>query len=256
MGKIENRIVGRVDLLEVRELTKNFGALAAVQSLSFSLLKQEILGIIGPNGAGKTTLFNTIIGYYKPTRGKVIFNGTDITGLKPHKICRLGMVKTSQIMEPFRAMTVFENVLVGALHGGNMNMREAVKKTDEVIRLTGLNHLSHKFSGTISVPARRRLELARALATNPKVLLLDENMAGLNPVELEEALDLLRTIRNSGISLIIVEHIMRAVMNISDRILVLNHGMHIAEGLPGDIVRNEHVIKAYLGEKAPSTLRA
>ena len=141
-----------MDLLEVQELTKNFGALAAVQSLSFSLLKQEILGIIGPNGAGKTTLFNTIIGYYKPARGKVIFNGIDITGLKPHKICRLGMVKTSQIMEPFRAMTVFENVLVGALHGGNMNMREAVKKTDEVIRLTGLNDLSIIFPGPYPFP--------------------------------------------------------------------------------------------------------
>ena len=243
-------------ILECKQLDMNFGALKAVDSVSFSLEEGEILGMIGPNGAGKTTLFNAIIGIYKPTQGQVIFNGKDITGLKPHRICRLGVAKTSQIMEPFRAMTVFENVLVGALHGGGMHMREAVHKADDVIEFVGLESLKFRYSGAISVPARRRLELARCLATNVRVLLLDENMAGLNPHEIEEALVLLEKIRKSGVSIIVVEHIMRAVMGISDRIIVLNYGAKIAEGLPKEVVNDEMVIQAYLGEKVSSMLKA
>ncbi len=241
-------------ILECKEVSKNFGALAAVEMVSFHLNKGEILGMIGPNGAGKTTLFNNIIGVYKPTRGKIIFEGKDITGLKPHRICRLGVVKTSQIVEPFRAMTVFENVLVGALHGGGMRMKEAARKTDEVIEFVGLGPDKNKPSGDITVPGRRRLELARALATNAKVLLLDENMAGLNPSEIEEALILLRKIRDTGVSIIVVEHIMRAVMGISDRIVVLNFGSKLAEGPPREVMSDEQVIQAYLGERVSAMM--
>jgi branched-chain amino acid transport system ATP-binding protein len=237
-------------VLECRDVSMDFGALAAVDMVSFTLGSGEILGMIGPNGAGKTTLFNCIVGLYRPTRGRIMLDGKDITGMKPHKVCRLGLAKTSQIMEPFRAMTVFENVLVGALHGGRMPMAEAAREAQKVIQFVGLAEQSHKLSGAISVPARRRLELARALATGAKVLLLDENMAGLNPFEIDEALDLLRKIRDSGKSLVVVEHIMRAVMGISDRIVVLNYGEKIAEGSPDSVAKDQHVIEAYLGKKA------
>jgi branched-chain amino acid transport system ATP-binding protein len=234
-------------VLECIDISKSFGALMAVEMVSFSLNQSEILGMIGPNGAGKTTLFNCLIGVYKPDTGQVRFKGHEVAGMRPHKICRLGMAKTSQIMEPFRAMTVFENVLVGALHGGQLNMAEAKRETANVLELVGLADHSDKSSTSISVPARRRLELARALVTGSDVLLLDENMAGLNPHEIDEALELLRKIRNSGKSLIVVEHIMRAVMGISDRIIVLNYGSKIAEGAPGEIANDEQVVEAYLG---------
>lgn len=236
-------------VLECIDISKSFGALTAVEMVSFSLNHGEILGMIGPNGAGKTTLFNCLIGVYRPDTGSVRFNGQEIAGMRPHRICRLGMAKTSQIMEPFRAMTVFENVLVGALHGGKFNMSDARRETTSVLELVGLGEHSEKPSASISVPARRRLELARALVTGAEVLLLDENMAGLNPYEIDEALELLRKIRDSGKSLIVVEHIMRAVMGISDRIIVLNYGEKIAEGTPGEVVNNEQVIEAYLGCK-------
>ncbi len=237
-------------VLECVKVSKNFGALAAVQLVNFTLDQDEILGMIGPNGAGKTTLFNCMIGIHPPDGGRVILNGKDITAWKPHAICRVGLVKTSQIMEPFRTMSVFENVLVGALYGGQMNMKEAREETERVIEFVGLKETSHKSSDAISVPARRRLELARALATGARVLLLDENMAGLNPSEIEDALELLRKIRESGKALVVVEHIMRAVMGISDRIIVLNYGAKIADGTPEEVANNEEVIQAYLGRKA------
>lgn len=239
-------------VLDVNGLTKHFGALAAVEMVSFSLEEGEILGMIGPNGAGKTTIFNMVIGVYPATSGNVVFEGRDITGMKPHRICRLGVTKTSQIMEPFRAMTVFENVLVSALHGGRMNMADSREKAEEVIDFVGLSAESDMPAASVSVPSRRRLELARVLASGAKVLLLDENMAGLNPHEIDEALDLLRKIRASGKSLIVVEHIMRAVMGISDRIIVLNYGAKIAEGSPEEVANNEEVIEAYLGKRAVS----
>lgn len=243
-------------VLEVQNLTKHFGALAAVELVSFALGDGEILGMIGPNGAGKTTLFNMVIGVHRPSGGKVIFNGRNITGLKPHKICRLGVAKTSQIMEPFRTMTVFENVLVAALHGGGLDMKKGTVRSREVIDFVGLGEQSDKPSASLSVPGRRRLELARALATGASVLLLDENMAGLTPSEIDKALELLREIRQSGKSLIIVEHIMQAVMGISDRIVVLNYGAKIAEGTPREVVANEQVIEAYLGTRSTAAAGA
>jgi branched-chain amino acid transport system ATP-binding protein len=239
-------------ILEAKNLTKYFGARIAVHAFDFSVGKGEILGIIGPNGAGKTTLFNMIVGFHKPDQGQVIFKGRVISGLKPHKICRIGIVKTSQIVQPFMEMTVLENVLVGGLHGKNLSLPDATQEAEKILELVGLGALKGTASGSITVPDRRRLELARALATGAEVILLDENMAGLNPTEIEEVLNLLREIRNQGKTLIVVEHVMRAVMGISDRIIVLNYGEKIAEGTPAEIASHQRVIEAYLGERYAS----
>jgi len=236
-------------ILEGKHLTKYFGSLAAIHSVEFSVEKGEILGMIGPNGAGKSTLFNVIVGLYRSDQGEVVFKGRKISGLKPHKICRMGIAKTSQIVQPFAHMTVLENVLVGGLYGKNLSLPSAIREAEEILEFAGLGPLKRMVSGSLSVPDRRRLELGRALATGAEVILLDENMAGLNPTEIEEALGLLREIRNQGKTLIVVEHVMRAVMGISDRIIVLNYGEKIADGTPAEIAKNEEVIQAYLGER-------
>jgi branched-chain amino acid transport system ATP-binding protein len=244
-------IVG-MPILEGRNLSKYFGALAAVHSVDFSVEKGEILGMIGPNGAGKSTLFSLIMGVYKPDVGEVFFKGKKISGLKPHEICRMGIAKTSQTVQPFTEMTVFENVLVGGLHGKNLSLSKAAREAEEILEFVGLGALKGMASGSITVPDRRRLELARALATGAEVILLDENMAGLNPTEIEGVLTLLREIRDQSKTLVVVEHIMRAVMGISDRIMVLNYGEKITEGIPAEIVNHPEVIEAYLGEKHAS----
>ena len=238
-----------VTLLECQRVTKRFGALAAVRDFSLSLRAGEILGLIGPNGSGKTTLFNVIVGIHSPDGGEVLFRGKSIVHLSPHEICRMGIVKTSQIIQPFSNLTVFENVLVAALYGRNLAMRKAEEETERILMFVGLDRLQNDPAGKIPLPLRRRLELGRALATGAEVLLLDEVMAGLNPAEVEEALEVLKKIRTQGMTIVLVEHVMRAVMKISQRVVVLNHGEKIAEGAPEEVARNLDVINAYLGQR-------
>jgi branched-chain amino acid transport system ATP-binding protein len=236
-------------ILECNHISCYFGRLSAVREVSFSLERGEVLGMIGPNGAGKTTLFNCITGISKPSTGSVILEGADITGLKPHRICRRGLARTAQIMEPFKNMTVRENVLVAAMHGGQMPIRKAQAESERIVEFVGLSGRIDNSSNSLTITERRRLELARAVATQAKVLLLDENMAGLNPNEIDQALELLNQLRQTETSLIVVEHIMAAIIKISDRVIVLSYGEKIAEGSPGMVVKDKRVIQAYLGEK-------
>jgi len=234
-------------LLEVKGLTKHFAGLVAVMDIDLNVQKGEILGLIGPNGAGKTTIFSVISGFLKPTKGSVFFNGQNITGLSPPKICHLGVTRTFQLVKPLAQLTVLENVMVGVF-SKVVNAEEAKKQAMEVLEFTG--QLSQKDAKAGSLPQgdRKRLEISRALATQPDLLLLDECMAGLNPHEISEAIELIRKIRKKGVTLIVIEHVMKAIMSISDQIVVINHGEKIMEGTPEQVVNDQEVIKAYLGE--------
>ena len=235
-----------MSLLQVNNLTKNFGGLQAVGNISFSLQQGEILGLIGPNGAGKTTAFNLITGFIEASAGNVLFNKVNITGLSPYKIVKLGMARTFQIVKPFLNLSVLENVVLAAfLHQPNRN--KATQEAKIILEFVGLKDKFYSFASDLTLGQQKKLEIARCLATKPKVLFLDEPMGGLNPSEVEQACDLVKILKKDGISIILVEHHMRAIMKISDRIIVLQQGLKIAEDIPTNIVKNETVIKAYLG---------
>ncbi|HWN16852.1 MAG TPA: ABC transporter ATP-binding protein [Candidatus Dormibacteraeota bacterium] len=235
-------------LLEVRGIGKRFGGLQAVRNLSFDMARDEVLGLIGPNGAGKTTVFHLLSGFLAPDGGDVRFDGRSLAGLKPHTICRLGLARTFQIVRPFPHLSVWENVRVGAL-ARRPQMAEARRRAEAVIDQVGLGAKAGHPAAGLTLAERKRLELARALATEPTLLLLDEVMAGLNPTEIEAIVALVRRIGASGISILLIEHNMRAVMSLSDRIVVLSFGEKIVEGPPAAIANHPRVIEAYLGEE-------
>jgi branched-chain amino acid transport system ATP-binding protein len=244
-GKMENPPV----ILSATRVTKFFGGLEAITELDFQLYEGEILGLIGPNGAGKTTLFNLIAGIYKPSHGVINFRGENITGLRPDVICKKGIARTFQIPKPFLEMNVLENVIVGSYFGshGKRSLKECMRQAKDILLLVGLANKHNALASQLTLVERKMLELSRSLSTNPSIILLDEVIGGLNPTESLEMLDLIKKIRGQGITILMIEHVMKAIMGVSDRIMVLNYGSKIAEGSPEEIVVNPDVIKAYLG---------
>jgi branched-chain amino acid transport system ATP-binding protein len=238
-----------MSVLEVTGLSKSFGGLQALRDVSLSVDEHEVLGIIGPNGAGKTTLFSTIAGQLGPTSGRVVFDGQDITGWPAWKVARTGLVRTFQLMRPFESMTVLDNVAV-ATHGRHRSRRLAREAAAEVLARVGLDRYRDLPSGALPTAGLKRLEMARALALQPRVLLLDEVLAGLVPTERAPLIELLRGLREEGITLLFIEHIMAAVMSLSDRVLVLHEGRPLAEGTPQEVTADPRVIDAYLGEES------
>jgi branched-chain amino acid transport system ATP-binding protein len=236
-----------MDLVEIRDVSKNFGGLAALTHVSFFLKQGEILGLIGPNGAGKTTLFNVVNGFYPPSRGEVFYKSEKISDLKPHQICKLGIARTFQVVRPLQRMTALDNVIASSFLRAS-NKKEAEEMALETMRFTGLYEDRHLVSKGLPLGKRKKLEITRALATRPEMLLLDESFAGLNPSEQNELIEIIRKVRANGITIMVIEHHMKVIMSISDRIVVLNYGEKIAEGTPKEIGNNPLVIQAYLGD--------
>jgi len=234
-------------ILEIKQVYKLFGGLAANSNVSFSMEQGTIMGLIGPNGAGKTTLFNCITGYYPPTKGEVLFKGQRMNGLQPDQVCMLGMARTWQKVRPLAKMTVLDNVMVGAL-ARTRSLAVARAAALEQLHVVRLEHKETMLAGGLPIGERKKLEVARVLATRPELLLLDEVMGGLNTAESEEIIQLILDLKKRGLTQMVIEHDMKAIMRISDRIVVLNSGEKLAEGLPADIVKNREVITAYLGE--------
>jgi branched-chain amino acid transport system ATP-binding protein len=239
-------------LLEGKGVTKYFGGLAALSDVDFHVEQGEALGLIGPNGAGKTTLFNLISAALVPKSGTIRFKGENITGLKPYKICRMGVARTFQTVKIFPDLPVLSNVLLGSYFGTSTNLSSAgtAKKATELLAFVGLEQMTRMHAKDLTLANQKRVEVARALATDPEIILLDELMAGLNPAELAQAMELVTRIRDKGITVIMIEHVMKAIMNVCERIMVLHHGAKIAEGTPQEIATSKTVIKVYLGEKS------
>jgi branched-chain amino acid transport system ATP-binding protein len=235
--------------LRADSLRVEFGGLMAILDVSLELREGEILGLIGPNGAGKTTLFNTVSGYVRPTRGRVEVFGRDVTGQRPYDLARLGVARTFQVVRPFPRLTVLGNVMVAA-YLRHPTRAGAERAATEVIARVGLERYLHEPANALTLPSRKRLEIAKALALGPRILLLDEVVAGLNPREVDETIGLIRSIRDSGVAIVIVEHIMKVVMGLSDRVAVLSFGRKIAEGAPQAVAAHPEVISAYLGSAA------
>lgn len=243
-------------LLELERVTKRFGGLTALDGVSLRVGAGEIVGIIGPNGSGKTTLFATASGFLRPEGGDIRFDGRSIVGLRPSRINALGLARTFQIVQPFAGLSVRENVLIGALRGGRETLATARRIAAEVLDLVGLSARAGQPAGNLTLPEQKRLEMARALATQPKLVLLDEIMAGLRPAEVDQAIGLLRQIRGRGVTLVIVEHLVRAVLALAERMYVLHHGSLIAEGRPDEVIHQPAVVEAYFGATDGSRARA
>jgi branched-chain amino acid transport system ATP-binding protein len=238
-----------MSLLEMTGLSKRFGGLLAVSGFDLALEAGEIVGLIGPNGAGKTTAFHLVTGFHSPTAGEIRFKGGSIIGLKPHAICRLGLARTFQIVQPFAGLSVIENVMVGAFNR-ERDAAAARRLAGEIVEFVGLGPRRDLPARRLTLSDRKRLEMARGLATRPELLLLDEAMSGLNPTEIDEIVGLIRRIHARGVSLLIIEHVMQAIMALSHRLVVLHHGEKLAEGVPREVARDRRVIEAYLGEGA------
>jgi branched-chain amino acid transport system ATP-binding protein len=237
-------------ILELEGVSKSFGGLQAVRNVSLALREGEILGVIGPNGAGKTTLINLITGSFRPSAGRIRLRGSDVTGRPPHALARAGVARTFQVVRVFKEMSVLDNVVAGALFAGRSgSLRGARRRAEEVLEFVGLQDQAERPASELVLPQQKRLQVARALAMDPSVLLLDEAMAGLNPGELDEALALVRAVHRSGVTLIVIEHLMKVVMGLSHRVVVLHHGQVLAEGPPGAIVEDPQVVAAYFGQR-------
>jgi len=243
--------VSAVPVLETRGLGRSFGGLQAVSDVSFSVPEGQVLGVIGPNGAGKSTFINLVTGHIKPTEGKVLIDGKDLTGARPWVIAKARVARTFQIVKPFRGMSVRENVAIGILYGpqGTNVMSRALQAADEVLEEVGMAGLGDRPPGELSVADARRLEFAKALALRPRLLLLDEVMAGLRHTEIEPSLELIRSLKARGITVIVVEHVMKAILAVSDQVLVLNQGKILTSGDPQEVLRDPRVIEAYLGHR-------
>ncbi|HEV2414926.1 MAG TPA: ABC transporter ATP-binding protein [Candidatus Dormibacteraeota bacterium] len=238
-------------MLEVRDLSRRFGGVWALRDVTFSVAEGEILGVIGPNGSGKTTLINVITGHLRPTRGQVVIEGRDVTGQRPWVISHDRVARTFQIVKPFRGLTVRENVAIGAMHGNNRDrtVKEALVTADGLLELVGIAHRAHSAPSELSVADARRLELAKALATRPRLLFVDEVMAGLRPQEIEAAVALIHQLRNGGITIVAVEHVIKAITSISDRVLVLHQGRILVSGTADEVLADPRVVEAYLGHR-------